>query len=217
MADQQVPVPGGSAPGALFADPAGPALPPAPGLQLLTGFLTPEQQAIAVQRVDAAAEEWRNDLARRVQHYGWRYDYKARLITPDLYLGRLPEWLQSLADRLYQETGAFDRPPEQVIVNEYQTGQGIGIHIDHRGFGPAIATISLLDDWSMDFSPNWKDRTAALLPRGSCLLLTGAARSQWQHAIEPKQSEQTPGGLRRRQRRVSLTFRTVLNQDGMND
>lgn len=194
-----------------------PALPPAPGLKLETGFLTPDQQADCVKHVDAAVDQWRDDLSRRVQHYGWRYDYKARLITPDMYLGRLPDWLQNLADRLYQETGAFNRPPEQVIVNEYHAGQGIGIHIDHRGFGPAIATISLLDDWSMDFSPNWKDRTAAVLPQGSCLLLTGPARSGWQHAIDPRKTEASPRGTRRRQRRLSLTFRTVLNRDGIND
>lgn len=196
---------------------AAPALPPAPGLELNAGFLTPQQQADCVAHVDAAVDQWRNDLSRRVQHYGWRYDYKARLITPDMYLGRLPDWLQALADRLYQETGVFDRPPEQVIVNEYHAGQGIGIHIDHKGFGPAIATISLLDDWSMDFSPNWKDKTAAILPRGSCLLLTGPARSKWQHAIDPRKTETGPGSQRRRQRRLSLTFRTVLNRDGVND
>ena len=203
-------------PAALFADP-GPQLPPASGLQLHPGFLTPQEQPNYVARVDAAVDQWRNDLSRRVQHYGWRYDYKARLITPDMYLGQLPDWLQILADRLYQETGVFDRPPEQVIVNEYQPGQGIGIHIDHKGFGPAIATISLLDDWSMDFSSNWKDRTPALLPQGSCLLLTGKARSHWQHAIQPVKQESTPGGKRSRRRRLSLTFRTVLNRNGMND
>lgn len=208
--------PASAAPAALWTNPS-PPLPPAPGLQLHPGFLTAPEQANCVAQVDAAVDQWRNDLSRRVQHYGWRYDYKARLITPDMYLGRLPDWLQALADRLYQETGVFDRPPEQVIVNEYQPGQGIGIHIDHKGFGPAIATISLLDDWSMEFSPNWKDRTAASLPQGSCLLLAGKARSHWQHAIEPRKTETGPGGTRRRQRRLSLTFRTVLNRDRIND
>ncbi len=187
-----------------------------PGLRFMEDFLTPEEQALCVDRVDAAVDEWRNDLSRRVQHYGWRYDYKARAITPDMRIGALPDWLSNLAQKLYDETGLFDRVPEQVIVNEYQPGQGIAMHIDHRGFGPTVCTISLLDDWEMDFSERG-DKTPALLKRGSCVLLTGQSRSDWQHGIAPRKSEVLDSGRRQRKRRLSLTFRTVLNRDGMND
>ena len=191
-----------------------------PGLTLLPAFLTPQQQTDCRQRLDAAVDEWRSDLRRRVQHYGWRYDYKARAITPVMYLGVLPPWLQALADRLYQETGVFSRPPEQVIVNEYLPGQGIATHIDHKGFGPSIATISLLETWEMDFSRNWQDKTPLALPDGSCLLLTGPARDKWQHGIQARKAEPAgPGrkGSVPRRRRISLTFRTVRNMDGPND
>lgn len=107
--------------------------------------------------------------------------------------------------------------PEQVIVNEYRPGQGIAMHIDHPGFGPTVCTISLLDDWEMDFSVNWKDKSPALLQQGSCVLLTGDARSVWQHGIAPRKSELTGNGRRNRKRRLSLTFRTVNNRDGLND
>ena len=187
-----------------------------PGLQFIEDFLTPEEQAHCVNRVDAAVAEWRSDLSRRVQHYGWRYDYKARAITPDMRIGALPDWLSQLAQKLYDETGLFDQVPEQVIVNEYEPGQGIAMHIDHRGFGPTVCTISLLDDWEMDFSER-RDKTHALLKRGSCVLLTGQSRSDWQHGIAPRKSEVLDSGRRQRKRRLSLTFRTVLNRDGMND
>ena len=188
-----------------------------PGLKFVENFLTSEQQAKCVQQVDAAVDEWRYDLSRRVQHYGWRYDYKARSITPDMHIGALPDWLHKIAQRLHDETGLFDRVPEQVIVNEYQPGQGIAMHIDHRGFGPTVCTISLLDDWEMDFSLNWKDKEPALLQRGSCVLLTGESRSKWQHGIAPRRTEPTQNGRRNRNRRLSLTFRTVLNRDSTND
>lgn len=188
-----------------------------PGLALLEDFLTLEQQNYCVKRVDAAVDQWRNDLSRRVQHYGWRYDYKARAITPDMHIGALPDWLADLAKKLYDETGLFDGVPEQVIVNEYLPGQGIATHIDHPGFGPTVCTISLLDDWEMDFSENWRDKSPALLQRGSCVLLTEEARSVWQHGIAPRKSELTEAGRRPRKRRLSLTFRTVLNRDGLND
>ena len=177
-----------------------------PGLKFLEDFLTPEEQAYCVDRVDAADSQWRNDLSRRVQHYGWRYDYKARAITPDMHIGALPDWLAQLAQRLY----------DQVIVNEYEPGQGIATHIDHPGFGLTVCTISLLDDWEMDFSENWKDKSPALLTRGSCVLLTDSSRSTWQHGIAPRKTEALENGRRDRKRRLSLTFRTVLNRDGIN-
>ena len=191
-------------------------VPGVPGLGISEIFLTPEEQADCVLRVDAAMDQWRNDLSRRVQHYGWRYDYKARAITPDMHIGALPEWLSKLARKLYDETGLFDRKPEQVIVNEYLPGQGIAMHVDHAGFGPTVCTISLLDDWEMDFSNNWKDKHPALLQRGSCVSLTGDARSVWQHGIAPRKTEVVGSGRRSRQRRLSLTFRTVVNRDGLN-
>lgn len=188
-------------------------VPAVEGLFITPNFLTPEEQQDCIRQVDANPELWLNDLSRRVQHHGWRYDYKARAITPDMYLGHFPPYLQALARRVHDETGLFDRVPEQVIINEYLPGQGIRSHIDHRGFGPAICTISLLDDWEMDFSPNWRDKSQALLTKGSCLVLTGPARSTWQHGIEPRRSEPGPSGQRPRARRVSLTFRTVLDKD----
>ena len=188
-----------------------------PGLKYIEGFLSPEEQSYSVERVDAAANEWRNDLRRRVQHYGWRYDYKARAITPDMHIGALPDWLARLAQRLYVKTGLFDKVPEQVIVNEYLPGQGIAMHTDHRGFGPTVCTISLLDDWEMDFAEHWKDKSPALLQRGSCVLLTDTARSAWQHGIAPRKTDTLLGGQRNRKRRLSLTFRTVLNRDRLNE
>ena len=189
-------------------------VPGVPGLKVFEDFLTPDEQAECVKRVEAAVNQWRDDLSRRVQHYGWRYDYKARAITPDMHIGTLPDWLERLAQKLY-DAELFETKPEQVIVNEYEPGQGIATHIDHRGFGPTVCTISLLDDWEMDFSENWRDKQPALLKRGSCVLLTGPSRSEWQHGIAPRKTDDNR--QKHRKRRISLTFRTVLNRDGIND
>ena len=184
-----------------------------PGLKIWESFLTGEEQAECVREVDAAGDMWREDLKRRVQHYGWLYDYKAKAITSDMHVGPLPDWLARIAKKLYDDTGLFERVPEQVIVNEYEPGQGIATHTDHPGFGPTVCTISLLDDWEMDFSENWKDKIPALLQRGSCVLMTDEARHIWQHGIAKRKSEQTPNGKRDRKRRLSLTFRTVLDPE----
>lgn len=190
------------------------------GLYYLKDFLSPEEQVECVKRVDAADDKWLNDLRRRVQHYGWRYDYKARAITPDMHIGALPDWLDDIAQKLYHGvelpdgSKLFDKPPEQVIVNEYEAGQGIAMHIDHRGFGPTVCTISLLEDWEMDFRLKRNDKQPAMLETGSCVFLTDESRYDWQHGIAPRKREKDGT---KRGRRISLTFRTVENRDGVND
>ena len=84
--------------------------------------------------MDASVDQWRHDLSRRTQRYGWRYDYRAKAscqgdqaqaITPDLRLGQLPDWLQEIAQSIFEnavhpETGQprFERVPEQCMVWE---------------------------------------------------------------------------------------------------
>lgn len=179
-----------------------------PDREYRPAFLTPEEEAECIRRIDENEGAWLTDLSRRVQHYGWRYDYSERTITSDMRIGPLPDWLQVLAQRLYDETGLFDRVPEQVIVNEYEPGQGIAMHTDHPGFGPAVAMVSLGDAWEMDFARSGKGaeaRSSMVLDRGSALILTGEARKRWRHGIAKRKSDHG----RPRRRRLSLTFRTV--------
>jgi alkylated DNA repair dioxygenase AlkB len=185
-------------------------IPDVPGLHYFPGFLTSSQQSEATDRIDKAP--WRDDLERRVQHYGWRYDYRARTVSRDMHIGPLPDWLQEMAERLFVETGLFDRLPDQAIVNEYLAGQGIAMHIDRQCFGPAVATISLGDAWRMDLLPvNGKAGRSdhILLEVGSALVMTGSARSRWLHGIAKRKREREGENWRPRQRRISLTFRTV--------
>ena len=157
-------------------------VPDAPGLYYLPEFLTAEQQAEIISRLDGS--EWNNDLRRRVQQYGLRYDYRARAVTSDMYLGALPDWLQALARQVHDATSLFDRMPEQVIVNEYRGAQGIAEHTGHPGFGLVIAMVSLLADREMNFAPRYRQPPRpALLENGSCLTITGLSRSRWTHCI----------------------------------
>ncbi len=154
---------------------------------------------------------WLADLQRRVQHYGYRYDYTARQVTADLYLGALPEWLQSLAMRLHHE-GRFATLPDQVIVNEYQPGQGIAPHVDCIPcFGDTIASLSLVSSCLMDFThSNTVQKTSLFLSPRSLLLLQGDVRYHWQHGITKRKSDVVDGIKIHRGRRVSLTFRSVI-------
>ena len=187
-----------------------------PGSKYLPGFLSPDEAAKQHEWLTSLPpQEWMRDLSRRVIHYGWRYDYTARTISEDLYLGELPERFADLARRLHDSTGEFEEVPNQVIVNEYEPGQGIAMHTDHRDFGPAVATISLGDSWSMDFLHERTGRKQSmLLEVGSALVLSGEARLEWRHGIAKRKTE--PDG-RRRSTRISLTFRTVHSRPRTSD
>ena len=182
------------------------------GLRYIKEFLSDDEQGRTLHEIDKAV--WINDLQRRVQHYGWQYDYRSRSVSPDMRIGEFPVWLQNLGAKLC-EAEFFDQIPNQAIVNEYLLGQGIATHIDRQCFSPVVATISLGDTWHMDFRPLHGPRGKAkqiLLEVGSVLILSGDARYKWVHGISPRQREREEhGDWRRRERRLSVTFRTVLS------
>lgn len=179
-----------------------------PGMSLLPEFITEDEERELLSVIDQ--QPWLADLQRRVQHYGYRYDYTARQVTADLYLGVLPDWLQPLATRLHCE-GLFATPPDQVIVNEYQPGQGTAPHVDCIPcFGGTIASLTLGSGCLMDFThSNTAQKTSLFLPPCSLLLLQGDARYHWQHGIAKRKKDVVDGVKIQRGRRVSLTFRTV--------
>ena len=180
------------------------------GLRYVREFLSEEEQHRTLRNIDRAP--WQDDLKRRVQHYGWRYDYQSRIVSHDMRIGEFPMWLQSLAAKL-RDAGMFRRTPDQAIVNEYLPGQGIAMHVDRQCFGPVVATISLCDAWHMDLRPlrgSPSETRHILLQAGSVLILSGEARYRWMHGISPRKRERDGHGWRRRERRLSVTFRTVL-------
>ena len=181
------------------------------GLHYYLGFLDDHAQRALIRCIDA--RPWRTDLERRVQHYGWRYDYRTRTVTSDMHLGPLPDWAEQVAARLHTETRLFDRVPDQAIVNEYQPGQGIALHADRQCFGNTVATLSLGDDWEMRLRPlrgSAQQDKRIMLAQGSVLILTADSRSQWMHGIDKRRTEKSAAGHRDRRRRLSLTFRTML-------
>src|SRR4051812_13533970 len=89
------------------------------GLVYCRGLLTPEEQRHVLHEVDA--RPWLNDLKRRVQHYGYKYDYKARTVNPSMYVGSLPPFAVEVAERLLK-LDLVEEMPDQLIVNEYQKG-----------------------------------------------------------------------------------------------
>lgn len=185
----------------LLFDIAAPDAPNIPGLQYLPDFITAAEERTLVEIIDQ--QPWLHDLKRRVQHYGYKYDYKARAVTADSYLGPLPGWLMPVTQKLPFK-------PDQAIVNEYLPGQGISAHVDCVPcFSDTIASLSLGSGAVMQFTNGQEKHDLYLEPR-SLIILSGPARYKWTHAIPARKSDMVDGFKIERGRRVSLTFRTVI-------
>lgn len=179
------------------------------GLRYVPDFVTGEQHDRLLREIEA--NEWRTDLRRRVQHYGFRYDYKSRSVDHSMRIGDLPPWAAELADRLLAER-YFPERPDQLIVNEYEPGQGISNHVDCEPcFTGTIASLSLGSACVMNFThKDSGDVVPLLLEPRSLVALSGKARYDWMHGIPARKSDAVGGRTLRRSRRVSLTFRKVI-------
>lgn len=176
------------------------------GLTYIPDYISAEQENELLAVIDR--QEWSNELKRRVQHYGYKYDYTARNLDHSLYLGALPAWLVPIPEKLYKG-GYFQRKPEQVIINEYEPGQGISAHTDVvSAFGETVASLSLGSGCAMQFSNGDIKHDIYLEPR-SLIVMSGDARYKWKHAIPARKSDIVNGMKLPRTRRASLTFRTV--------
>ncbi|MGE3702246.1 MAG: alpha-ketoglutarate-dependent dioxygenase AlkB [Hyphomicrobiaceae bacterium] len=179
------------------------------GLSYVPYFVAEPEERELLEAVDA--ESWRNDLKRRVQHYGYQYDYRARSVDPSMYLGPLPSWAQKIVARLVS-AGHFLSPPDQLIVNEYLPGQGISPHIDCEPcFEEHIASLSLGSQCLMDFEEAGGGECLSIVlePR-SLLVFAGEARYEWTYGIAARKSDLIGGHRVTRTRRVSFTFRTII-------
>lgn len=179
------------------------------GLAYIPAFITQDEERALIEAIDK--NPWITDLKRRVQHYGYKYDYRARAVTHDSYVGPLPDWIFSVAARLC-ERGIFKTVPDQAIVNEYMPGQGISAHVDCVPcFDDTIVSLTLKSGASMQFqNPLTEQKEELYLQERSLIALSGAARYKWTHSIPARKSDRVSGFKIERQRRVSLTFRTVI-------
>lgn len=182
---------------------------PINGLTYVPNFLTKLEENNYIKAINA--EPWMSDIKRRVQHYGYKYNYKFRAIDYSMFLGQLPNWVLPMAHRLYAEK-YIDVVPDQLIVNEYEPGQGIANHIDCEPcFGDTIISISLGSSCIMDFiNVKTKQKIELLLEQGSLVVLTGEARYQWTHGIAQRKSDIYNGIRIDRKLRISMTFRKVI-------
>jgi alkylated DNA repair dioxygenase AlkB len=137
---------------------------------------------------------------RRVVSFGWHYDFSGqRLRKAD----DIPEFLHTLRARAAQLAGLAPEEFQHVLVTEYRPGAGIGWHRDKAVFG-RVAGISLITPCVLRFrrkvGGTWERVKMRIEPR-SAYVLTGPARTEWEHSI-----------LRVDSLRYSITFRNLRGQ-----
>ncbi|RWE57171.1 alpha-ketoglutarate-dependent dioxygenase AlkB [Mesorhizobium sp.] len=167
-------------------------------------LITAEEEAVLVRQLESLAFhpfDFHGHLAnRRVAGFGLRYDFDQRKVVE---APPIPAFLMPLRDKV----AAFARLPAdafgQVLINEYRPGAGIGWHRDKPQFD-AVAGVSLLAPCSFRLrrknGAGWDRQTIIIEPR-SAYLMTGPARTEWQHSIPPLSEH-----------RYSITLRTLHPQ-----
>lgn len=138
-------------------------------------------------------------VARRtVIHYGYDYDYDGWSIHPS---DPPPPFLEPLLEKAAAAAGMKRELIQQILVARYPPGATIGWHRDAPMFGAIVTGVSLGSACTMRFrrkaGERWERESLTLEPR-SLYILSGPARSQWQHSIPP-----TPD------LRYSITLRTL--------
>jgi alkylated DNA repair protein (DNA oxidative demethylase) len=171
------------------------------GLVYRLDVISREEEANLLQRFEALRFDpivIHGQAARRTaRHFGLDYDYEARTPQPG---EPVPDWLIPLRARA-AELGAHE-PEElvEILVQRYPPGATIGWHRDAPAFGTVVG-ISLAAASRLRFQrgkgENRRVWEVLLEPR-SGYVLSGPARTSWQHSIPPT-----------KELRYSVTFRTL--------
>jgi alkylated DNA repair dioxygenase AlkB len=179
------------------------------GLTYIPNFISEEEEQNLLLMIEK--NEWLSDLKRRVQHYGWKYDYRARNIDYSMYLGQLPDWALGFANRLYERRLTTELA-DQVIINEYKPGQGISNHVDCEPcFGDSIVSLSLGSSCIMNFiNLSSKEKVELVLEPRSAVVIKDDSRYLWSHGIPSRLADTIDNQYIRRKLRVSMTFRKVV-------
>lgn len=179
------------------------------GLTYVPNFISSKEEQQLSDAINS--EKWLTDIKRRVQHYGYKYDYKARSINYEMYLGQIPEWAFEIAERIHKNC-YMDCIPDQLIVNEYLPGQGIANHVDCEPcFADTIISLSLNSHCIMDFiNIKSRNKVEVLLEPRSLVVIKGDARYNWTHGIPQRKSDTFHFCKYERKIRLSITFRKVI-------
>lgn len=156
-------------------------------------------------------EESKESKGRKVQHYGYKYDYK----TGSIYekTDPIPKEFEPLIKSLKDVCKSLNILPKgyifnQVIVNNYDSGQGISSHTDVKDYGDIIGCYTIGSGGVMRFKKGSEQHDIYVEPK-SLYIMSGDSRKVWKHEMLSRKSDIVNGVKIERGRRISLTFRNV--------
>lgn len=173
------------------------------GLRYIDHFISNQVEKELIEFIDS--QQWNTSLKRRTQHYGYNYNYDSTHLTE---ASAIPAPIQEIIETFNSIDVLRGYGFDQVIVNEYEPGQGISAHIDHtKHFAGIIVSLSLGSACEMVFTEkkNKDNVFKQMLQPRSVVILSEDARYQYTHAIPARKSDHSV----KRSRRISLTFRKV--------
>lgn len=180
-----------------------PALPP--GFRYQPELITPaEERALVARIVELPFREFEfhgYTGKRRVVSFGWKYDFSARQLRK---ANDMPDFLRELRVPAAAFAGLAPESLQHVLVTEYTAGAAIGWHRDKAEFDEIIG-ISLLAPCVFrlrrSVGESWERVNIIAEPR-SAYLLSGPARTEWEHSIPAVDAL-----------RYSITFRNLRGGD----
>jgi len=133
---------------------------------------------------------------RRVISFGWRYDFNRT------HLERADDIPAELAPLQARAEAFADLPPgalQQLLINEYRPGAPIGWHRDRPVFDKVVGvSVGAASPFRLRRrTPDGFERLILTLEPRSAYLLSGPARTEWEHSIPPVEAH-----------RYSITFRS---------
>ena len=137
----------------------------------------------AVSRLEFKPFEFKGFLGNcRVISFGWRYDFNDSSLKRAV---EIPAFLHPVRERVARAAGVAPTAIEQAMVTEYSSGAAIGWHRDRSIFGKVIG-VSLASQCTFRFrrkvGERW-DRASLILDPRSAYILSGPARTDWEHSI----------------------------------
>ncbi len=139
----------------------------------------------AFEKLPLRPFEFQGFLAnRRIFTFGRKYIFAGQKPRAD---ASIPDYLRRLTEIAAAISGKPAAAFEQLMVTEYGPGAGIGWHVDRLSY-EGIVSISLLAPCTLRLrhkvEKTWERRSDLIEPR-SVYLLSGPARTKWQHSIPP--------------------------------
>ena len=156
------------------------------GVAHVREWVSSEEEAELLRCADSAPPDgWTTLRGRRLQMFG------GQPAMPMVH-EPLPAWVQSVCEQLVR-AGVFpeDSPPNHVLLNEYQPGQGIDAHKDGPLYAARVAILSLGSHTAFEFLEEdtssdvivRRPLASLLLPRRGLLVFEGDAYAHALHTV----------------------------------